>query len=280
MIPWVESPLFPKLLPQMHLSQADERMARQYAEYGFVEVDLRWKSAQVAGVVEDMVRLSSSGDMKTQEAGYHYSDGPRLFEGWKVSKRIAQLALHREVLRILRVLYQRKPIPFQTINFLRPSQQPLHSDVVHFHSIPQRWMAACWVALEDVNAYNGTLQFIPGTHRLPTYDFSDLGIEIPEYGQQFAAYRQYEQFIADLVKCQGYATEHFYAPRGRAIIFAANLIHGGTPRITRNVVTRYSQVTHYFFEGCETYYAPMFSRPFRGEYAVKDLTTKNIKDEW
>ena len=47
--------------------------------------------------------------------------------------------------------------------------------------------------------------------------------------------------------------------RGEALIWHANLLHGGAPtRVPGR--SRHSQVTHYFFEGCR-YYTPMESTP-------------------
>ena len=46
--------------------------------------------------------------------------------------------------------------------------------------------------------------------------------------------------------------------RGDALIWAANLLHGGEP-IADPESTRYSQVVHHFFEGCR-YYTPVLSR--------------------
>jgi hypothetical protein len=46
------------------------------------------------------------------------------------------------------------------------------------------------------------------------------------------------------------------------LIWAANLLHGGS-RQTDPDLTRWSQVTHYYFDGC-CYYSPMESDPFYG----------------
>jgi hypothetical protein len=51
--------------------------------------------------------------------------------------------------------------------------------------------------------------------------------------------------------------------RGEAIIWSANLFHGGE-KINDPTRTRLSQVTHYYFENC-MYYTPLFSDPFMKE---------------
>jgi hypothetical protein len=57
-----------------------------------------------------------------------------------------------------------------------------------------------------------------------------------------------------------------FTPRlGQAFIWTANLLHGGAP-VVNPELTRWSQVTHYFFEGCEAY-TPMLSDWPRGPVA-------------
>ena len=49
----------------------------------------------------------------------------------------------------------------------------------------------------------------------------------------------------------------------------ANLLHGGD-RQNDLSLTRWSQVTHYYFEGC-AYYAPLFSDPFYGKIKFREV---------
>jgi hypothetical protein len=62
-------------------------------------------------------------------------------------------------------------------------------------------------------------------------------------------------------------------PKGHAIIWAANLLHGGSA-ITDPARTRHSQVTHYFFEDC-LYYQPQKSDPFLGR--IQWLDKRDIR---
>ena len=67
--------------------------------------------------------------------------------------------------------------------------------------------------------------------------------------------------------------------KGSALIWSANLLHGGIPVENPEKISRLSQATHYYFEGCKHYYAPMFSNPLEGDYSEKDLSSKNIRGE-
>ncbi len=53
------------------------------------------------------------------------------------------------------------------------------------------------------------------------------------------------------------------------MIWLANLLHGGSQQKDLNR-TRWSQVTHYYFEDC-AYYTPMHSNPPMGRIAFRDI---------
>jgi ectoine hydroxylase-related dioxygenase (phytanoyl-CoA dioxygenase family) len=272
--PWFEGPFFHQLIPYVVGDDwSVEKLCLDFHKNGYVKIDLELDESFIQAVITDMYRLSKNG--KTQEAGYHYSDGPRIFEGWRDSQNILKLALNEKVTEVLSILYGREPIPFQTINFIKGSNQPLHSDTIHFHTIPERWMAGVWVALEDMTEANGPLVYVPGSHKLPCYTFQDLNLPVPEYGKQFDSYAEYERFIEAVVKAGGFKREKFVCKKGTALIWASNLLHGGSMILDENS-TRLSQATHYYFKGCQHYYSPMFSDVANGVIAKKDLSTKDF----
>jgi hypothetical protein len=61
-----------------------------------------------------------------------------------------------------------------------------------------------------------------------------------------------------MVEAQGLSRQCFTPRLGEALIWSANLLHGGSAVLDPSL-TRWSQVTHYFFEGCR-HYTPMLSR--------------------
>ena len=69
----------------------------------------------------------------------------------------------------------------------------------------------------------------------------------------------------ELVAAYGCEKERFLAKRGQALIWTASLLHGGEPILDRTQ-TRWSQVSHYFFENC-AYYSPMASHVMAGQIA-------------
>jgi len=79
----------------------------------------------------------------------------------------------------------------------------------------------------------------------------------------------FEPLWERLVEQTGIAPARFLPRRGQALIWAANLLHGGDVHRDRKR-TRHSQVTHYYFDDC-TYYTPMHSDPFYGSIAYRRL---------
>ena len=43
------------------------------------------------------------------------------------------------------------------------SEQPFHSDYIHFGSMPHKYLVGAWVALEDTHKNNGPLTVVPGS---------------------------------------------------------------------------------------------------------------------
>ena len=77
----------------------------------------------------------------------------------------------------------------------------------------------------------------------------------------------------------GLRKETFRARKGQALIWTANLLHGGGAHLDPQR-TRWSQVTHYYFENC-SYYTPVTSDPFFGsiEYRrLRDIGTGDLRE--
>ena len=121
-------------------------------------------------------------------------------------------------------------------------------------------MCGVWVALEDVHADAGPLLYYPGSHKWPIYTHEHLGLCAAQQ-PGIPGQATFEPLWRELVQLSGIAPQRFLPRKGQALIWAANLLHGGSPQRDRGR-TRMSQVTHYFFEGCR-YYTPLLQRgPF------------------
>jgi phytanoyl-CoA dioxygenase PhyH len=249
--PWFLSPTFEQALAERRLDPEVEIKVRSFAERGYVILDdLGFDDFD--GFAD---RLQS--DLEPLHEGGRYN---RIMDAWTVSDPVRELATSPRILGFLEVLYGRRPVPFQTLNFLRGSQQPTHSDAYHFHSYPKHFMCGVWVAFEDTDDENGPLHYYPGSHRLPDYDFLCPGDE-----------GELHEFVErEVIPGRGLTKELGYLKRGQALIWAANLLHGGDP-VTKPERTRKSQVTHCYFDGC-SYYTPFRSDFARGKVFFRQIT--------
>jgi ectoine hydroxylase-related dioxygenase (phytanoyl-CoA dioxygenase family) len=201
----------------------------------------------------------------SQDAGPHAEADGRVMDFWKRSEAVHRVATAPRVLEVLQALYGRAPMPFQTLNFSRATQQPAHSDTIHFNSMPQGLMCGVWVALEDIHPDAGPLFVIPGSQRLAEYTLADVGVDEepwvdhPAFHARY--YPEYERFLAAQIEARGLEREVLLLRAGQAVVWAANLLHGGAAQADPSR-SRHSQATHYFFEGSQPW-APMFSRPGR-----------------
>jgi hypothetical protein len=99
---------------------------------------------------------------------------------------------------------------------------------------------------------------------LPIYDSRQVGFSPAQSTKQDV----YEPLWHKLIETHRLRKQVFTAKAGDALIWTANLLHGGEP-IVRAGATRWSQVTHYYFEGCR-YYTPMHSDLIEGKIAHRD----------
>lgn len=119
-------------------------------------------------------------------------------------------------------------------------------------------MCGVWVALEDIHLDAGPLCYYPGSHQWPIYENHHIGYRhTPE--QKGTNQSIYHALWEGLVQHHQVKPMRFIAKKGQALIWAANLLHGGEPRLNP-ALTRWSQVTHYYFDDC-VYYTPMLSDP-------------------
>ena len=234
----------------MHADKPGQKLSDEdvafFHKNGFLVVDFGIPDQLVDAVVEKIHPHYGS------EFHANPVSAERVQDGWKIVDEVRQLAVLPQVMTALEQLWGRKPLPFQTLNFPIGTSQKTHSDTIHFNSIPKKFMAGVWLALEDVDEDNGALNYYPGSHLLPEYSMQDLGLSMG-----YKNYPAYEKAIEKMIREKQLQPAIGTVKKGHAFIWHANLLHGGLPHenLSRS---RHSQVTHYYFENCK-YYTPMES---------------------
>lgn len=262
-VPLIESPLFMASINDLGLTEAERAIAIQLHDRGYalidfpdLEVDQRIDRIRRHLAPKFGIDFDDPSAVKSHPAGRDL----RIQDAWKFDEDVRKIAANEHILNLLSKLYGRRAFPFQTLSFPVGTQQALHSDSIHFSSIPERFMCGVWLAFEDVTPEAGPLVYLPGSHKWPIVSNAMIGRSgsIDRGGSAQDPFEGAWQALAD---ASGVQREHFLPKKGQALIWAANLLHGGAPQIDPTL-TRWSQVTHYYFQNC-VYYTPAFSdEPF------------------
>ena len=261
--PWFESDDLEAYLGRSKFPAATEKFIRDLARDGVAVVDLGDRARDLC-------------DQAVAETEGYFVEGiSRVQDAWYKSSAVRRLATWPAMRRLLKAAYGRDPFPFQTLNFRQGSQQSIHSDTIHFHSVPERFMCGVWIALEDVQPGAGPLLYHPGSHRLPVMTMRRAGVNSP-----FPQYEDYERAYvpryAESIAAAEIPQTRAVIPKGWALVWAANLAHGGSP-IEAPGSTRRSLVVHNYFDDC-LYYTPMHSDEEAGRLHMR--LPPNLRTGW
>ena len=267
-LPLIESPLYPGLASTLGLDAETARIGHDLHHQGFAVFDFPDPGLddRIARIRE---RLGPLFGIDFDDPDSDKTRGERrIQDAWQQDEDVRAIAANPQVRALLERLYGRAAIPFQTLNFPVGTQQDAHSDAVHFSSLPERFMCGVWLAMEDVSADAGPLFYFPGSHRWPA--LTNVLIGRRGYGSNLgSAQDPFAPAWQALCEAHGARQETFLARKGQALIWCANLLHGGSvqhdPRLTR-----WSQVTHYYFEDC-IYYTPAFSDEAVGQLQLRSI---------
>ena len=233
------------------LSPYEQAIASSLSEKGYAILESLFDDQLLDRVIQDC-------DGKYQNDSIHLNENRRITDGWRSIESVCEIACDTRIINLLSKLYGRRAFPFQTLNFNVGTEQRLHSDTIHFNSIPNSFMTGVWVALEDVTLDNGPLAYIENSHKLPIFNCDSIGVKPSSPKMDpYVRYSEYENFVEGLLDLAKEGPRFSEMKKGDVFIWTANLIHGGSP-IKQEGSTRLSQVTHYFYEDC-VYFTPLSS---------------------
>jgi hypothetical protein len=229
--------------------EADERFSsfdpklqaglREWPQRGYLVAEGFFEADAVAALNAEIDRLVASGEIHE-----HHLD-PRFMNVHRTSPAARVLAEDPRVIELIEAILGRSAGLFQTICFLRGSQQEAHSDAFHMMTEPPGFLVGMWVALEDIDDGAGPVFYVPGSHRLPYVMTEDLDLDDPPPLVIADKGNAYVNRMRGLVAESGVEPLAFTAKAGDVLFWHHNLTHGGSP-VTRSESTRRSLVGHYF----------------------------------
>lgn len=268
-VPFVESPLFAASVEAAGLTREEIEIARNLNARGYAVID--FPDCDIDARIDRIkARLAPHFGIALDDPSTSKHPGAlRLQDAWRTDEDVAAIAANPAVLALLGKLYGREAFPFQTLNFPVGTQQHPHTDSVHFSSLPERFMCGVWLAFEDTHPDAGPLVYYPGSHKWPIVTNAMIGRR-GWRNPAPSAQAPFEAVWRAMVDASGAQPDTFFARKGQALIWAANLLHGGSPR-NDPCRTRWSQVTHYYFKDC-IYYTPAFSDEPLGRLDLRSVT--------
>lgn len=262
-VPPIESPFFAHLFDEA-TDAVTLQAARSLAADGVAVIDL---SGAAFHVLADRIRRSDY--LLYDWAGWQAGTVAALERpaGAPGADALA-LATEPAVLGLLARLYGREPFAFETVTTPAATAAPFRSDALALGTVPERFSCGVWLALEDVGPDQGPMVYYPGSHRWPV--FSGLQRGRPFVANLRDGIGEYDALWAAMVEATGVVPQRFYARKGQAVIWAANLLHGVDRPLDKRK-SRFAQVTRYAFRDC-AYVDPIRSDPAIGSVAFRSLT--------
>lgn len=241
---WLDRFSSSDLLPEhdvfQSLNKAHQESLKSWSDNGFTILESYFDHKTVDQMNQEVDALINSENVK-----FRYDHSSRIMCAIDHSAKLKQAVCTTELEAILSMLLGKEVEIFQSINFLKGSQQKCHSDSIHMTTHPLGYLIAAWIALEDVGPDQGPLFYYPGSHQLD-YVLTD---EFNPGGNYFMlgkkSYAKYEGAIQQLVEANGFEKKHFHAKKGDVLIWHANLLHGGE-QVNDPQSSRKSMVLHYF----------------------------------
>lgn len=153
----------------------------------------------------------------------------------------------------LNLIFDAPPLLFQSLSFDQGSQQGLHQDTAYVVVDQPLQLAACWIALEDVQPGSGELIYAPGSHRLPDWNFGGnrKHWNMAEDGDE--THHQWAVHLAEHAGKSEKGVQHFLPEKGDILIWHADLAHGGAPILDPSL-TRQSLVGHFCPQTTKPYF--------------------------
>ena len=239
------------------LSEEEVANLRKFAADGYLIVPIEVSAADAEAIDRDVDALWRD---RPADVAFAYDSPPRRFseaveaehrrpryrihELHSVSTTALRLYLDPKVHRYASLILGDTAVATQSLYFEYGSQQALHRDSVVVPTPRFGSLVAAWIALEDIVAESGPLMYVPGSQRLPFYEFRPGQQVYDPTAHGEADVKAALAFYAEQLERSGLPVRQFLARRGEVLLWHSALTHGGAPASDPQR-TRKSFVVHF-----------------------------------
>ena len=222
-----------------------DAQAAQFEREGYLILRQLFSPAEISEIRDTFMAENAAGPVPGLSDGHASTDPadplafyprmmhPHAHPELSVGPLARRYMLDRRLHPVLRVLLGKEPVAVQSMFYFKPPQargQELHQDNFYLRVKPGTCMAA-WVAVDDVDAENGGMKVVPGSHRLDVFCPQKADMRV--------------SFTSDYVPIpDGMHAEHVDMKAGDVLFFNGSLIHGSTPNTSLDRFRR-SLIFHY-----------------------------------
>ncbi len=157
----------------------------------------------------------------------------RLLDLHSHSPAALQIYLHRRIFEYVELIFDNPAIAFESSFGEFGWSEPACRDAVYIEVNPPAHLLTAWVPLEDITIESGPPYLVPGSHRLPLYEFEAGRFQINSEEDYLPAHR----FVLARAQEAGMESEDLLLKKGEAVLWHPLMVHGAR-RILRPAVTR------------------------------------------
>ncbi len=236
------------------ISPSEGRLVGEFIQKGFVLLPRAVDLNLVDRVLEDIESIAEGKIQRKasywDSTGHHIETATRentvqleakILDMHEASDSAQQIIFAPAISRFLNIVFERPALAFQSLGFIRGSQQGVHRDTAFVRVSSSQEFVASWIALEDVVPGSGELEYYVGSHALPDYLFSGADRWVKPGNPELEGF---SGALHEMAKAANLEFTQFRPKKGDALIWAAELMHGGS-QIEDESRTRKSLVTHY-----------------------------------
>jgi phytanoyl-CoA hydroxylase len=232
-----------------HINQAEADQLAHFAEHGWLVMPHAIEPQLIDAFVADIHNLHQNpgyyattdfrGGRQQKLNGNHPDALESLYDLYVNLQTSRQVCMHPRITRFLSLVFQAKILAFQQLLFQVTNGHQWHQDPAYVVVDTPTFLAATWIALQDIHEGSGELAYYDQSHRLPHYIFSNgtkhSDGDAPNYSREMEEACQLRQL----------AHHRLLAKKGDVFFWAADLVHRSPPMSLPQGTPRLSCVTHY-----------------------------------